>query len=181
MHEDPWYAKRRARWKPEKVRLLLIAESAPDDGGDEANRRFFYDDDLTGRDGLFRQVVSVLFESPELKSGSGAKVSWLEKLRDRGVYLIDLASVPVNYHSRADRAAALQRNIESTVTLVGELAPDGIVLIKKNVFEMLHEPLSKAGLLVLHDTPIPFPASGRQLQFRELFQAAVEELRPTYH
>jgi len=123
----------------------------------------------------------VSFDRPELTSGPGAKVPWLERLRDRGVYLIDLASVPVNYHSRADRAAALQQNIDSTVTLAEKLAPDGIVLIKKNVFEMLHEPLSKAGLLVLHDTPIPFPASGRQPQFRELFQAAVEELRPTYH
>lgn len=57
--EDPWYAERRARWKPAKVQLLLIAESAPDDGGDQANRRFFCDDDLSGRDGLFRQVVHV--------------------------------------------------------------------------------------------------------------------------
>jgi hypothetical protein len=59
--EDPWYAERRARWKPDKVRLLLIAESAPDDGGDESSRRFFHNDALTGRDGLFRQVVQVLF------------------------------------------------------------------------------------------------------------------------
>jgi len=53
VNEDPWYAQRRARWKPAHVRLLLIAESAPDDGGDVANRRFFYNEDLTGKDGLF--------------------------------------------------------------------------------------------------------------------------------
>jgi hypothetical protein len=41
MSEDFWYAERRARWKPDHVRLLLIAESAPDDGGDIENRRFF--------------------------------------------------------------------------------------------------------------------------------------------
>lgn len=70
MSEDPWHAGRRARWKPDDVRLLLIAESAPDDGGNEADRRFFYDDDLTGRDGLFRQVVEVMFDNPELKSRS---------------------------------------------------------------------------------------------------------------
>lgn len=60
MSEDPWYAERRARWRPNRVRLLMIAESVPDDGGDEANRRFFYDDRLTGNDGLFRQTVQVL-------------------------------------------------------------------------------------------------------------------------
>lgn len=52
MSEDSWYSERRACWKPDQVRLLLIAESAPDDGGDAANRRFFYDERLTGKDGL---------------------------------------------------------------------------------------------------------------------------------
>ncbi|HEX4402819.1 MAG TPA: hypothetical protein VHZ98_15975 [Galbitalea sp.] len=176
MSEDPWYAERRARWRPDEVRLLLIAESAPDDGGDEANRRFFYDDNLTGRDGLFRQVVHVLFDNPELKSGPVAKAPWLAKLRDRGVYLIDLASVPVNYHSRSERAAALQQDIDATVGLAGELAPDGIVLVKRNVFDLLNEPLRAAGLRVLHDKFIPFPASGQQPLFRERFMAACRRL-----
>jgi hypothetical protein len=66
--EDPWYSERRARYKPEHVRLLLIAESAPDDGGDVANRRFFYDDALTGKDGLFREVVRALYDNPPLST-----------------------------------------------------------------------------------------------------------------
>lgn len=176
MSENPWYAERRARWKPERVRLLLIAESAPDDGGNEANRRFFYDDDLTGRDGLFRQVVHVLFDNPELRSGPGAKIPWLEKLRDQGVYLIDLASVPVNYHSRSERAAALQQNIDATVALATDLQPDGVVLVKKNVFELLNEPIRAAGLRMLHEEFIPFPASGQQARFRERFLSARKSL-----
>lgn len=66
MREDPWYAERRARWQPDRVRLLLVAESAPDDGGDIANRRFFYDDTLTSKDGLFREVVRALYDDPLL-------------------------------------------------------------------------------------------------------------------
>ncbi len=173
MSEEPWYAERRARWKPDEVRLLLIAESAPDDGGDEPNRRFFYDDHLTGRDGLFRQVVHVLFENPGLKSGPNAKVPWLAKLRDRGVYLIDLAQVPVNYHFKAERAAALEQNIAATIALAKELAPQGIVLVKQNVFDLLNGPLRAAGLPVLHDEFIPFPASGQQTRFRERFASAL--------
>ena len=178
MSEDPWYAERRARWKPNTVRLLLIAESAPDDGGDIAHRRFFYDDTLTGRDGLFRQVVHVLFGNPELKSGPGAKVPWLEKLRDQGVYLIDLAAVPVNYHSKSERAAALQQNIDATIALAKELDPEGVVLVKQNVFDLLTGPLRTAGLRVLHDEFIPFPASGQQARFRERFAAATRALAP---
>ena len=173
MSEDPWYAERPARWKPDEVRLLLIAESAPDDGGDESNRRFFYDDNLTGRDGLFRQVVQVLFGGHELKSGPNAKVPWLAKLRDRGVYLIDLAQVPVNYRSKAERAAALEQNISATIALAKELAPEGIVLVKQNVFDLLNGPLRAAGFPVLHDEFIPFPASGQQARFRERFTTAL--------
>lgn len=172
MSEDPWYAERRARWKPEKVHLLLIAESAPDDGGDLANRRYFYDDNLTGRDSLFREVVRALFDNPVLKSGPGAKVPWLVRLRDQGIYLIDLASVPVNYQSTPERNAALQQNINATVALAAELDPDGIVLVKRNVFELLNARLRNAGLRVLHDEFIPFPGSGQQVRFRERFAAA---------
>lgn len=176
MSEDPWYAERRARWKPNYVRLVLIAESAPDDGGNLTNRRFFYDDDLTGRDGLFREVVRATFNNPTLASGPGAKRPWLEKLRDRGVYLIDLAPVPVNYHSRLERTAALARNIESTVSLATQLKPSGIVLVKQNVFDLLQRPLLQAGLPLLHDDFIPFPGSGQQKRFRERFSAAIKSL-----
>ncbi|MGV1033777.1 MAG: hypothetical protein ACOYBP_00945 [Microbacteriaceae bacterium] len=176
MSEDPWYSERRARWKPEHVRLLLIAESAPDDGGDIANRRFFYDDNLTGKDGLFREVVRALYDNPVLVSGPNAKKPLLEKLKADGVFLIDLAPVPVNYHSPSERAAALQRNIDATVSLAGDLSPDGIVLVKQNVFDLLERPIRAAGLPLLHDAMIPFPGSGQQKRFRERFADALARL-----
>ncbi|GHD51700.1 hypothetical protein D9V29_12445 [Mycetocola manganoxydans] len=176
MSEDSWYSERRARWKPDHVRLLLIAESAPDDGGDIAKRRFFYDENLTGKDGLFREVVRALIINPALATGPNAKVPWLEKLKAGGVYLIDLASVPVNHHSPSERAVALQRNIAATVSLAAELKPDGVVLVKQNVFELLQGPILEAGLPLLHDEFIPFPGSGQQKRFRERFATAIEKL-----
>jgi len=177
--EDPWYSERRARWKPDHVMLLLIAESAPDSGGDLANRRFFYDDNLTGKDGLFREVVRALYDSPVLVSGPNAKKPWHEKLKADGVFLIDLAPVPVNYHSPPERVSALQRNIEATVSLAVELKPDGVVLVKQNVFDLLDRPLRSAGLPLLHDAMIPFPGSGQQKRFRERFVDALARLEPT--
>lgn len=176
MSEDPWYAERRARWKPRRVRLLLIAESAPDDGGDPANRRFFYDEHLTGKDGLFREVVRALYDNPTLVSGPNAKTSWLEKLTADGVYLIDLATVPVNEFTAASRAAALGRNVADTVALARELAPEGVALIKQNVFDLLQQPMRDAGLPLLHDQFIPFPGSGQQKRFRERFAHALNRL-----
>jgi hypothetical protein len=174
--EDPWYTERRARWKPDRVRLLLIAESAPDDGGDLANRRFFYDDALTGKDGLFREAVRALYDNPTLTSGPNTKRPWLEKLKADGVFLIDLAPIPVNYHSPSERAAALQCNIKATVLHASELKPDGVVLVKQNVFDLLERPLRAAGLPVLHDSMIPFPGSGQQKRFREGFADALARL-----
>jgi hypothetical protein len=174
--EDRWYAERRARWKPEHVRLLLIAESAPDDGGDIANRRFFYDEDLTGKDGLFREVVRALYYDPKLESGPNAKKPWLEKLKADGVYLIDLAAVPVNYNSPAERLGVLRRSVDETVALATSLAPAGIVLVKQNIFDLLERPVRAAGLPLVHDDFIPFPGSGQQKRFRERFAGAMMRL-----
>lgn len=176
MSEDLWYSERRERWRPKRVRLLLVAESAPDDGGDLSNRRFFYEDDLTGHDGLFREVVRVLYDSPKLTSGPGAKRPWLARLQADGVYLIDLAAVAVNELDAASRARALTRNIEATVRAAKEVEPEGVVLIKQNVFDLLERPIRSAGLPLLHDEFVHFPGSGQQKNFRERFAAAVARL-----
>ncbi|WP_375384045.1 hypothetical protein [uncultured Microbacterium sp.] len=177
MEEDTWYASRRARWKPDRVRLLMIAESAPDSGGDVSARRFFYDERLTGDDSLFREVVKVLYDSPSLASGPGQKVPWLAQLQRDGVYLIDLASRPVNYDDPQARAGALKANIDKTIQVAEALQPNGIVLIKKNVFELLAEPLRRLALPVLHEQFITFPGSGQQKRFRQSFATAIVGLR----
>lgn len=179
MSEGPWCAERRARWKPERVRILIVAESEPDDGGDVANRRFFYDEHLTGMDGLFREVVRALHGDPPLVSGPNAKKPGLEKLKADSVFLIDLATVPVNDFSPPDRAVALGRNVAETVRLSSELQPHGMVLVKQNVFGLLSGPVRAAGLPLLHDEFIPFPGSGQQKRFRERFAAALTRLEPS--
>ncbi|GAA4266189.1 hypothetical protein [Frondihabitans peucedani] len=176
MSEDKWYAERRARWQPDHVRVLLVAESAPDDGGDLGNRRFFYDQKLTSKDGLFREVVRALYGVPLLTSGPNAKSPWLAKLKADGVFLIDLAAEPVNYHGAEERAAALRRNIETTVTLASFLQPEGILLVKRNVFDLLSAPMRNEGLPVVHDDFIPFPGSGQQRRFRWRFAQAISSL-----
>ncbi|MDY1006337.1 hypothetical protein [Curtobacterium sp. CFBP9011] len=81
MSDEHWYAERRARWQPDRVCLLLVAESAPDDDGDLANRRFFYDQTLTSKDGLFHEVVRALYGASPLASGPNAKTLWLARLK----------------------------------------------------------------------------------------------------
>lgn len=173
VHEDAWYLERRERWRPGHVRLLLIAESAPDPGS--GTRRYFYDEDLTASDGLFREVAKALLGVGKLTQGRNEKLPWLRRLRDQGTFLIDLAPIPVN-QMRANRDAALASNVSGCVARVQEIQPDGIIVIKQNVFTLLHGPLRAAALPLLHDTFIPFPGSGQQKRFQAGMGAALATL-----
>ncbi len=172
--EDGWYAVRRERWRPGKVTLLLIAESVP--AAPEADRRFFYDDTLTSRDGLFREVIRTIYPGAHLESGDRGKTPWLGRLRADGVFLIDLADSPVNDLPASQRAQVLRSAVPSAVIRASALQPLGVALIKKNVFELLRAPALEVGLPILHDEYLPFPASGQQVRFREGFGQAVQRL-----
>lgn len=126
-----------------------------------------------GKDGLFREVVRAPYDDPALRSGPNEKTPWLERLKSDGVYLIDLAAAPVNKHSSTERDAALKQKIDETFVLALELDPQGIMLIKQNVFALLERPIRAAGLPLLHDVVIPFPGSGQQKRFRDRFTMAL--------
>src|SRR4051812_39093038 len=103
MGELPWYAELREAWKPAQVRVLLIGESAPDPGTSE--RRFFYAPTLDRRDNLYRGIVLGFYGTKPGHAGDD-KGHWLERLRDDGVFLIDLVPFPVNKLTSAVRAKA---------------------------------------------------------------------------
>jgi hypothetical protein len=70
------------RYQPAAVRILLVAQAPP-----EALDRYFYFPDVDTQDSLFRSVArSVLGEEPTRAN----KAELLERLRDRGIFLIDL-------------------------------------------------------------------------------------------
>ncbi|TQS94359.1 hypothetical protein EU811_00800 [Arthrobacter sp. TS-15] len=175
MAEEEWYQSLREQWKPTHVRLLLIGESAPDDGGDPNNRRFFYAEPLSQADNLFRSVVVAFYDSGKLTKGD-LKEPWLTRLRNDGVYLIDLASQPVNAISPAARRAALMASVDDCVRRVKELNPDGILICHTPTFELLAGPLKAALLPLLHDEAIPFPLGNKRSDFVKKVRQAVPEL-----
>lgn len=175
MVEEEWYQSLREQWKPSRIRLLLIGESAPDDGGVPSNRRFFYSEPLDQRDNLFRSVVAALYDSGKLTKGD-IKEPWLARLRDDGVYLIDLASRPVNAVSPAIRRATLRASVDDCVQRVRELYPDGIVICHTPTFELLAGPLKVAHLPILHEEAIPFPLGNKRSEFVEKVRQAVPGL-----
>jgi hypothetical protein len=146
-----------SRYRPNRVRLLLIAESPPADAA-----RYFYFDDVTEADDLFEQVAGVMFE----EQPTHRKEPFLRELRRRGVYLIDLKpDAPRHGEPLAPYVAPLVLNI-------GPLAPEAIVLITADVYDAAYRELKKAGLPVV-DVRIPWPATGHEVEFRQRFRQAV--------
>lgn len=102
---ERWYAELRAKYRPPRVRLLLIGESAPDPR--DAERRFFYAPTLAAADNLFRGVVEGLYGHRFPRGSAGcSKTAWLDRLREDGVFLIDLVPFPVNGLETRERAHA---------------------------------------------------------------------------
>lgn len=70
------------KYRPERVRLLLVAHAPPD-----RVERYFYFEQVREKDDLFRYVVQGLFGTmPDREH----KRAWLGRLRDAGVFLVDL-------------------------------------------------------------------------------------------
>lgn len=172
MTEAPWYDKLRRQWKPNRVQLLLIGESAPDPGAAENERRFFYAPTLSRYDSLFRGVVDALYGPVKLDAGTD-RAPWLERIREDGVYLIDLVPHPVNKLGTGQRRRALRDHARDRVDDVLELAPEGIIICHGPTFEALNPLLRASGAPLLHDHAIPFPLGNHRARFVELFRVAL--------
>lgn len=148
------------KYQPEKVELLLVAEAPPC-----TLDRYFYFEDVDQHDWLFRYVWEGLVgEKPDRRD----KPRHLAALRDAGVFMIDLHEENISQPSLAD----LRPKVPGLIDRCRRLAPRRIVLIKSIVHDAAFEPLRAAGLPVI-DERIPFPASGQQKKFLELFRKAV--------
>jgi hypothetical protein len=93
------------------------------------------------------------------------KPELLGRLRDRGVFLIDLWPDPVD-------AGAASPDVAGLVRRVRQLAPERIIVIKTGVFDVVRAPLLEAGLPLV-DERVPFPGSGQQRKFERAFARAL--------
>src|SRR4051812_653755 len=146
------------RYRPERVDTLLVTEAPP-----TALDRFFYFEDVQTQDSLFRHVAEmVLGEKP-----TRDKAPFLDALSERGYFLIDVSEDPI-----ASRREDLPRCIPDLIERCRELEPNRIVLIAVGVYDLAFQPLRDAGLPVVN-ARIPFPGTGQQTNFKEVFAELV--------
>lgn len=146
------------KYLPADIKLLLVAEAPP-----AALDRYFYFEDVTTQDSLFRYVARAILRVEPIRS---TKPALLAQLQACGVFLIDVKRDPVGAQPLADEIPQLLRRIR-------RLKPAKIIVIKASVFDLARDPIVSAGLPLI-DERVPFPGSGQQRRFVAAFQRALK-------
>lgn len=145
--------KARLKYKPDKVKYLLIAEAPP-----ESIERFFYYDNVDEKDYLFLGVAQSLY--PDLKNkflasgrSSVIKNEILLLIKAEGFYLLDLSELPLSLLTNN-----LSSQLPTLISKVKKVADKQtkIILIKVNVYDITFHSLREKFENVV-DIRIPFP------------------------
>lgn len=168
----------RSEYLPEKIQLLLVGEAPPDSGD-----RFFYYPNVKTNDWLFIAILKAFsgknayqkyIEFRKDNDVSVLKTRYLNELKNRGIYLMDLSSFPAGKITPESQKDTFLKSLEKLVKN-GNLDKDTpIILIKKSVYECLYMELINKNYCVLNQGVIPFPSCGQQTNFNEKFSETLE-------
>lgn len=163
------YHKAAARWRPERVRLLIVAESPP-----ASLERYFYFERVRTADSLWVETMKALYGSEfgETRTERVRKAQWLSRFMADGCFLIDAVKEPFD-RGCGDRGREARIRAAAGVLLeeIRSLRAERILVLKATVWRGVGERLKEAGLPILNRGPIPFPGSGQQERFRKEVKA----------
>ena len=156
------------KYNPDKIKILFIAESPPFKEEGEA-LRYFYFENLTKRDSLFRNIMQVLFpeEYDDFKK-SKDKVPLLNKFKENGFFLIDACDYPINQYKNRTRDDLINKDFPKLLQKIKTVIDDDTktILIKKNIFDLLFYRLKSEGINAINTEHLDFPSSGNQKKFK---------------
>jgi hypothetical protein len=161
------YLSLRDQYRPETIKLLLVAESPP------ASGRYFYNPAGALTEPLFAALMREIGASPATKHDG------LLAFQVSGWLLVDATYEPVNSYGSKQRDAVISRDYELLREDLFRLLPERtvpIILIKANVCRLLEPRLTGDGFNVLNGgRPVYFPSTGRQGEFRDQFGAILRQ------
>ena len=138
----------RARFRPERVMTLFVAESAPDSG------KFFY----FGNNPMLTDMQRAI----EHSLGEGGDI--LARFKAMGWYLDDLSLAPVNNLPKMERVAICRDAQRSLAERIAEYRPLAIVALLKRIEKNVNAAAISAG----SDAPryaVPFSRHGNLTRF----------------
>jgi hypothetical protein len=166
------YSALRTEYRPDKVKLLFIAESPPEG-------KFFYDVGTVRQDWLYLETMGVLFHNLVTGLyGEGSthsrsilrvnKGEYLRAFKNAGFWLQDAVPTPfAKGMTDREKAKAIRTCAPEVVEIVNNCRPDGCVLISRRVYDNLADELRRVRAPVLNQGFIPFPAYGHNREFRQ--------------
>ena len=167
-----WYEELRERYRPTRLRYLLIAESPPDPG--DGDLRFFYSPTLT-IDNLYRSVAEAVYgerDDVDLRD----KPAVLERLRGDGFWLIDAVEYPVNKLGGPARSLAIKKGVPQLIARCIALRPErGTIICHGKVYAATAQALRDAGVPILHHEALPFPLGNWRARFVKGFRRALAD------
>jgi len=160
------YLSFRKHYEPERVRLVIIAESPP------ASGRYFYNPAGASSEPLFVALMRQLCLSPITKQNG------LTEFQRSGWVLVDATYEPVNTLNAANRDIAIARDYKQLCDDLKGIMSDPstpLILIKANVCRLLEPKLAEDRFNVLNrGRVVYFPSSGRQTEFHRQFGAILK-------
>jgi hypothetical protein len=161
-----------AKYRPEKIRVLFIAEAPPNED------RYFFFEDVATSDWLWIALMKALFPNEWQKTSEerNRKAWWLRRFQKCGCWLIDAVKQPISGSDTA-RIAAIRSASSALVAEIREIAPEQVVLIKPTVHEALSSPLADIGFVVVNEKALPFPASSHQNDFHTEMRRLIDSGR----
>ncbi|MCB1398238.1 MAG: hypothetical protein H6898_07690 [Rhodobacter sp.] len=149
----------RASYRPAKIKVLFIGESAPAGGA------FFYKQ--TGQvHSQFRQALT-----PHI----GDSPSFVAAFKQSGFYLDDLVLEPVNWLSRSERQAIHAASIDSLAERLRDYEAPLVVAFMKGITAPVKAAIAASGTSCQFEV-VPFPGNGRQGEFRSAMTAIMPSL-----
>lgn len=156
----------REKYRPASIKLIFIAEAPPCKEG-----HFFYFDNVKKGDSLFLHIIRAVFpdlESWETKLIRAKKEELLFRFKEAGYFLEDSTqtSIPKGTTSKAKESIITSSQPDLLKRIEPYKKHGKFVLLSATVFRTHYVFLKNEGYTILNETPIPFPGSGQQSNFK---------------
>ncbi len=153
----------RESYKPEKIKILFVGESAPAGGA------FFYD----GNPHIFTTNIRKTFEMA-LDVTLRDNKEFISYFKDKQCYLDDLSHKPINHLPPAERVAMLQKSVEPLSKRLRDMNPDVVIIVMLGIQGYVHQAVELSGVTSRVEAA-HFPASHFLPQFREIVIPILKE------
>ncbi len=154
-----YYLQLRNQYHPEKIKLIILAESPPVSG------KYFYDETGQVSEPLFSAMMEIMgYEPSDKKDG-------LTFFQKKGFILADATYRPVNHLKGKSRNTVILNDFEALIDDLNELCGTDdipLLLVKANICRLLENRLLLNEFKVINDgIVVPFPSTGQQKRFQE--------------